>query len=125
MQPIFRIKLLLAIIVTLICTQGCVDSKPIETSTVIDDRPVIMFSFEGTIPAQAIGIYVDNLYMGEAQKYQKGKLGLKIIAAIIASIAATINSMPLADSSCRKSFMVSLPAYPASFRQNIARRPGE
>lgn len=80
MQTSNKVLLLLVSLFALMITQGCISSKPVETSSVVDDRPVLMFSFEGGIPSQPISIYIDDLYLGEAQKYQQGKLGLRIIA---------------------------------------------
>lgn len=60
---------------------GCISSKPVEKSSVIDDRPVLFFNFENTTPPSSpVQIYVNNLYMGDAQSYLDGKQGLIVIS---------------------------------------------
>jgi hypothetical protein len=79
MQAITKYFLSLIAALAVALLYGCVDAKPIETSTVVDERPVLMFNFESPIPVEPVKIYINKLYMGDAQKYQKGQLGLKVI----------------------------------------------
>ena len=59
---------------------GCVPTTPTETSSITDDRPVIMFNFENKEPKTPVKVYIDGLYMGDALKFKAGEKGLKIIA---------------------------------------------
>jgi hypothetical protein len=59
---------------------GCSSTNPTQTSTTTDDRPTLMFNFEGIIPVGPVNIYIDDIYMGDALKFKQGELGLKIIA---------------------------------------------
>ena len=59
---------------------GCVPTTPTQTSSITDDRPVLMFNFEDQKPTGPVKVYIDGLYMGDALDFQQGELGLKIIA---------------------------------------------
>lgn len=61
-------------------TTGCIPTTPTETSSITDDRPVIMFNFENKEPKTPVKVYIDGLYMGDALKYKAGEKGLRIIA---------------------------------------------
>lgn len=58
---------------------ACAGTQPTTTSTIVDDRPVLVFEFENTVPSDAVEIYVDNLPMGKAQDFLAGSHGLKVI----------------------------------------------
>ena len=60
---------------------GCISGKVAETSGVVDDRPAVMFNFEpGPAPREPVKVYINELYMGDAQDYQAGRTGMKIIS---------------------------------------------
>lgn len=79
MQQLNRLFFGLLTLSMIILSSGCVTAKPTETSTVVDDRPIIIFKFEQAPPASAVKIFIDDIYTGDAQNFQEGVLGLKII----------------------------------------------
>lgn len=59
---------------------ACVSSKPIESTSVVDDRPILFFTVEGTTnPSQGLDIYIDDLYMGDAGEFSATKKGLVVL----------------------------------------------
>ena len=64
----------------LILLNACVTSKPVEMQQTVDDRPLIFFTNEGTrVPSVALGVYVDNLYMGDARELLDEQKGLAVL----------------------------------------------
>lgn len=70
-----------AILLAAISLTACISAKPIETQGTIDDRPLLFFVSEGsnTPAAGELKVYVDGLYMGEADKFLNAKTGLAIV----------------------------------------------
>ncbi|CAA0105819.1 Uncharacterised protein [Halioglobus japonicus] len=59
---------------------ACVSSKPIESTSAVDDRPVLFFTVDGTgSSSEGLAIYVDDLYMGDAENFSAKKKGLVVL----------------------------------------------
>jgi hypothetical protein len=81
MSNILRRARILGILLLFAPLMGCISSKPVENSSVIDDRPVLFFNFENKKPPSSpVKIYVNDLYMGDAQNYLEGEQGLLVIS---------------------------------------------
>lgn len=79
MTRISALRLVVLLFATLIVT-ACISSKPIESTSVVDDRPVLFFVVEGTGSSSgALDIYIDDLYMGDAVKFSATKKGLVVL----------------------------------------------
>lgn len=71
---------LAALLCAVLFLTACVSSKPIEGTSVVDDRPVLFFTVESTeISSGGLGIYIDDLYMGDAEEFSAEKKGLVVL----------------------------------------------
>lgn len=59
---------------------ACVSSKPIESKHAIDDSPLLFFTVEGAENSSgALGVYIDDLYMGDAEVFSAKNKGLVVL----------------------------------------------
>ncbi len=71
---------LAALLSAVLFLTACVSAKPIESTSAVDDRPILFFTVEGTgNPSEVLGIYIDDLYMGDATEFSAEKKGLVIL----------------------------------------------
>lgn len=81
-----------------IIISGCISTEAVKSSSVIDDRPMIKFEIEGTKNTdEAISIYINNLYMGNAQDYLSNDKYMKIIPGTHALRLETNNKVILSQ----------------------------
>jgi hypothetical protein len=75
-----KYRLYFMVLLSIFLITGCSGSLSTRTSSVVDDRPFIMFNFEGSIPDSPVIVFINGLRMGVAQDFPEGKKGLKIIS---------------------------------------------
>ena len=70
---------LVFIAVMLLCSWACV-KQPTSSEKVIDDRPAITFKSQSGALRPGDELYVDNLPVGDAWRYQSGRSALRILS---------------------------------------------